>query len=53
MEFYRPNYEQFLRYGIKIGVNQLRVNTRRRLGEEWRGVLVEILDKMAKEPVAV
>ena len=47
MEFYRPNFEQFLRYGILIGVNQLRVNTRRRLGEEWRGVLVEILQKMA------
>jgi transcription-repair coupling factor (superfamily II helicase) len=51
MEFYRPKFEQFLRYGIRIGVNQLGVNMRRRLGEEWRGVLVEILDKMAKEPV--
>lgn len=48
MEFYRPDFEQFLRYGILIGVNQLRVNTRRRLGEEWRGVLLEILQKMAK-----
>ncbi len=51
MTFYRPKFEQFLRYGILIGVNQLRVNARRRLGEEWRGVLVEILEKMAKEPV--
>ena len=53
MEFYRPKFEQFLKYGIRIGVNQLGVNTRRRLGEEWRGVLVEILEKMAREQVGV
>jgi hypothetical protein len=37
MEFYRPEFEQFLRYGIRIGVNQLGVNMRRRLGRSGGG----------------
>lgn len=53
MQFDRKKLEPFLKYGIRIGVNQLRVNSRRRLGDEWRGVLVEILEKMGKEQVAV
>ncbi len=46
MMFNRKKLEPFLKYGIRIGVNQLRINSRRRLGEEWRGVLVEILGTM-------
>jgi transcription-repair coupling factor (superfamily II helicase) len=53
MQFDRKKLEPFLKYGIRIGVSQLRINTRRRLGDEWRGVLVEILTKMGKEQVAV
>jgi transcription-repair coupling factor (superfamily II helicase) len=53
MEFDRRKLEPFLKYGIRIGVNQLRINSRRRLGDEWRGVLEEVLTMMSKEQVAV
>ncbi|MFH1639531.1 MAG: transcription-repair coupling factor [Chloroflexota bacterium] len=43
MEFEQARLEPFLKYGIKVGTNQLRINSRRRLGAEWCGVLEEIL----------
>jgi len=45
MHFDKQQLEPLMKDGIKVGLNQLRLNPKR-LGKEWREVLEELLDKI-------
>ncbi|MFH0847164.1 MAG: transcription-repair coupling factor [Chloroflexota bacterium] len=47
MKFDPKKLEPFLKYGIRFTASELRINSRRRLGAEWMGLLEEILNTIS------
>ncbi|GAG43294.1 unnamed protein product, partial [marine sediment metagenome] len=45
MQFDKQQLQPFLRDGIQLGLNQLRLNPKR-LGKEWQGMLQEVVRRV-------